>query len=171
MYVILLYTRLLLAADVSLKDFQGTYTYVPSDVDKANIQEGLDRSVAGFNLLFRPVARHILEDAAKIPHRVDMQMEPKQITLTHYRKGDVATIRGPLNQEFVGSIRSDLKHMLRWQKSRLQRLDQTDDGGREVIYRLSQDKKELRIRIKMFSPRLQNPLVYSLRYTRNPSGK
>ena len=169
MYFLLLCNQLLLAADVLLKDFHGTYTYVPSDMDRTKIQEGLDRSVAGFNVLFRPVARHILEDAAKIPHRVDMQMEPHQITLTHHRKGDVATVRGPLDQEFVGSIRSDLKHTLRWKESRLQRLDQTDDGGREVMYRLSRDKKELFIRITMFSPRLQTPLVYSLRYLRNPS--
>lgn len=169
MFVLLLFTRLLLATDVSLKDFHGIYTYVPSDADRAQIQEGLDRSVADFNVLFRPVARHILEDAAKIPYRIDMQMESNQITLNHHRKGDVATVCGPLNQEFVGSIRGDLKHTLRWKEARLQRLDQTDDGGREVMYRLSQDKKELIIRITMFSPRLQNPLVYSLRYARTPS--
>lgn len=165
MFVLLVCCQLGFANDLSMEDFQGTYVYVPTEKDKKQIQQGLERSVSDFNLLMRPVVRHVLGDAAKIASRVEIEVG-ESLTLTHYRKGEVASVKGPWDQELSSSIRSDLKHVLHWNAPKIERVDTTKDGGRKVVYSLSEDKNKLSVWIKMFSPQLQTPFVYSLTYQR-----
>ncbi|MEC7984810.1 MAG: hypothetical protein VX278_06585 [Myxococcota bacterium] len=154
------------AEEPVIDEFQGVYTYVDNETDRKNIKDGLDRTVSEFNVVFRPVVKHILNDAAKVAHRVEVQVEKENITLVHYRKGEIAQVSGPLNQDISSTIRSDMKHKVRWTENGIERLDQTKDGGREVTYQLSKDKKNLFVHIKMFSSRLRKPFEYSLTYVR-----
>jgi len=55
---------------------------------------------------------------------------------------------------------------LHWKAPKIERVDTTKDGGRKVVYSLSEDKNQLSVWIEMFSPQLQTPFVYSLTYQR-----
>ena len=154
------------ASEPSIDEFHGVYHYVSNETDRKRIREGLDRSVSEFNFVVRPVVKHILGDAAKVAHRVEVQIEKENVTLVHYRKGEVAEVSGPLDADLNSSIRKDMKHKVRWKKDHIERLDKTADGGREVTYKLSEDKKNLFLHIKMFSSRLSKPFEYTLTYVR-----
>ena len=167
----ILLSGLVQANEPSMDAMEGVYTYVDNETDRKNIQEGLDRTVSEFNVVFRPVVKHILGDAATVAHQVEVQIQQESVTLVHHRKGEIAQVSGPLDQELKSSIRSDMKHKVTWKKDQLERLDQTKDGGREVIYKLSKDKKNLFVHIKMFSSRLRKPFEYSLTYVRKLAKK
>jgi len=117
-------------------------------------------------VVLRPVVKHVLGDAAKVAHKVELRVGDKDITLVHHREGEIAEVSGPLNTELKSTIRKDMKHRVSWEKDRIERLDKTDDGGREVTYKLSNDKKNLFVHIKMFSSRLSKPFEYTLTYVR-----
>jgi hypothetical protein len=142
----------------------GTYTYLEAESDP--IRPAIDRAVARMNFITRPIARGRLTKT-NTPYR----------TLTIGRaEGNISIVtdqRAPIVSPPDGSpikwTREDgevFDVTTRWVEGALEQTFVAEDGQRKNVYVLAADGSTLEMRVTVTSPRLAEPVSYTLRYRR-----
>ena len=147
---------------------QGTSRFVARDraANRARIEAGVEKAIAGLNFLFRPFARRRLSvdrfDVGVLAFRVDRG----KVTIQH----DAHVTTSPSSGRRV-KIAEDGDVIWLSQKVEADRVLQVfemDDGKLELTYLFSPDAKVVVIHAVLRSPKLPAPVVYHLDFDRKP---
>ena len=148
-------------------DIQGTFLLVPQKSD--NVVQKVESTVARMNLFIRAFARDKIAKVARVHKKVSIALADKEISIVaddyalppaptdgsilmyHNREGDVLRLRTRLDG------------------NRLEQTFLSDKGSRTNVCELSQDGNTLQMRVVIKSDYFDEPMKYTLVYSKNPS--
>jgi hypothetical protein len=143
---------------------QGTFAYVEEGSD--NVAAAINQAVARMNFVTRPVARGRLTKTNQPYRTVVITQNGGEVSVaTDGRPAIVNRANGPA----VKWTREDgevFDVSTAVTGSRVEQTFKADDGQRVNTFTLSPDGQTMTMRVTITSPRLAEPLVYSLRYRR-----
>lgn len=153
-----------LTAGAQERSLDGTYTYLEAESDQ--IKPAIERAVARMNFITRPIARG----------RLTKTNTPYQTITIGRSDGNVSIVtdaRAPIISPPDGTpikwTREDgevFDVTTRWVEGALEQTFSAEDGQRKNVYVLGADGSRLEMRVTVTSPRLAQPLTYTLRYRR-----
>jgi hypothetical protein len=154
------------AAPTSAQDrpLDGTYTYLEAESDP--IKPAIERAVARMNFITRPVARGRLTKTNSPYQSLSIRQSNSQISIVTDQR---APIVSPGDGSPIKWTREDgevFDVTTRWVGGTLEQTFVADDGQRKNVYALGADGSTLEMRVTVTSPRLAQPLTYTLRYRR-----
>ena len=139
-------------------------SYVLVSPGRAEIDRAIETAIARMNFVTRPIARGRLR-RTNVPYgRLRVSVSPSEIVTTADDGSPVVT---PPSGTFVKWEREDGETFdvaTRWQGDTLSQTFRADDGQRDNLYTLGPDGRTLTLAVTLSSPRLPNPLRYSLTY-------
>lgn len=160
---------LLLAIDVfalEKPDFSGEW-----NIDKENsadIPSAIETCVSNTNFIIRAIARHRLKKTNTVHEKVFISTSASSITIT-FGSEVAKPVIAPVDGSVVPWERDDGEVFLVSHQLTGDRLVETfrgDDGQKEIDFSVSADGAVLTMAITASSPRLPEPLVYQLVYSR-----
>lgn len=155
-----------LGTPVSAQDrpLDGSYTYVEAESDA--IKPAIERAVARMNFITRPIARGRLTRTNQPYQSLTIRQSDGQISIITDQR---APIVSPADGSPVKWTREDGEVFDVTTRRAGGGLEQTfiaEDGQRRNVYVLGADGSTLEMRVTVTSPRLAQPLTYTLRYRR-----
>lgn len=164
--MMLLALSLLAAGDVVAQStpLQGTFVYVAEGSD--DIDRAIQQAVSGMNFITRPIARGRLKKTNAPYGSLSLSHTPSQVTVTTDGRAPIVT---PASGEPAKWTREDgevLDVSTEWQNGRLVQTFAAEDGKRVNVYSLGADGNTLSLQVTVSSPRLPEPMTYTLRYRR-----
>lgn len=144
--------------------FEGTFALAEQGSD--NIGEAINGAIGDMNFVIRQVARGRLKKT-NVPYRkISIAHSQDKITVTTDERDSVAT---PANGTPVKWKRGDGEVMqvsTEWENGKLEQTFRAEDGQRVNVYSLSGDGNILTMNVVITSPKLPDPLSYTLVYHR-----
>jgi len=145
--------------------FTGTYRYAggtqEDDARKAAIEHGVE-SMSSFT---RSTARNRINGTTQIPGSYAFSFEPGKIVVRPESRPDVISgDKGEPADYVYNGKKSRVTQTIA--EDRITQVFISDDGKRENEFTLSQDGKELKLKVTLTISRISNPIVYSLSYKR-----
>jgi len=154
------------SANVMAEDLRLEGTFVNRAPNEKPILEAIDKAVAPFNFIARPVARSRLKKSNPMITRAEFARQGAEIVVKlGVQKPVVATPGG----ETVKWTRDDgevLDVGFQWEQATLVQSFKAEDGMRYNRYTLSADNTSLTLDVTLTSPRLEKPMTYRLTLTR-----
>ena len=145
-----------------------TYTLIPDSSD--DIKAAVNQTVEHMSFVTRPIARGRLNKTNPLPQRVQVTQDQDTLAVAFDDGNPVIT---PLDGHAV-PWQSSLTHE-DYQAHAERSADTTaqvivaPDGERKNAYVFSDDGTRLTLRVTVSSHRLPRPLVYTLRFRRDPT--
>lgn len=143
---------------------QGTYAFVAAESD--DVGRAIQRATAEMNFVTRPIARGRLR-RTNVPYgTITLAQTTSQVTVTSDERAPIVT---PADGTPIRWTREDGEVFdvhTRWLDGSLEQTFAAEDGQRINLFSLSPDGRTLTMRVTVTSPRLPEPMVYSLRYRR-----
>lgn len=143
---------------------QGSFELLPEESD--DVESAIRDATARVNFALRGIARSRLR-RTNAPYRtVTIAHTTASVTIT---TDDRAPITSPSSGAPVEWTREDgevLQVSTRWEGDRLRQTFTADDGERTNIFWLVPEKNALMLEVTVTSPRLPEPLTYTLAYRR-----
>ncbi len=160
----ILYTIAPRDASAQAADFTGTYT--AADGAEQIVEQAIQQAVAKMNVIARPIARSRLKKTNS-PYRViRIEQQPAQLTFQFdHRK----PLELPADGRAIKWAREDgevLDVSARLQDGVITQTFQAEDGQRTNRFTLGPDGATMTLDVTVSSPRLPEPLAYSLDYHR-----
>ncbi|CAN5616948.1 hypothetical protein BH23GEM7_BH23GEM7_22310 [soil metagenome] len=146
------------------RSLEGSYTYLRAASD--DINQAIERGIAGMNFVTRPVARGRLRKTNEPFGAITISRTPAEVAIATDGGAPVVT---PADGSAVRWRREDGEVFQVSTALRDGVLRQTfvaDDGQRENALSLSADGDTLTMRVTVTSPRLPRPVSYRLVYLR-----
>lgn len=142
----------------------GTYTYVAAESDA--IKPAIELAVAKMNFITRPIARGRLTKTNTPYQSVEIRESDAEVAIAADSR---APIVAPADGTPVKWTREDgelFDVTIRRVNGTLEQTFIAEDGQRKNVYMLGPDGKTLEMHVTVSSPRLAQPLTYTLRYRR-----
>jgi hypothetical protein len=132
------------------------------------IKDQVEQSISEMNPAFRYIARPKLNRGSAIDSMIELKYVEGQMTIIHQNKIEKAQITVPIGKPVKSQKDRSVVHTLKWRspKSQLERIDQTRNGGRSIIYDIKDGGNTLEIKVKMFSNLIPKPIKYTLKYVK-----
>lgn len=149
----------LLAQQSSL---DGTYHLVPAESD--DIHQVIDRAVARMNFVTRPVARSRLRKTNPPYQTVHLSTSVSQVTIRIDAREPLTTPSNGTPIQWKQARGEVVDVSTEWENGILEQTFVAKDGQRVNHFSLSAGGELLHLRVTITSPRLAEPLTYTLRY-------
>lgn len=143
---------------------QGTFVYVAEGSD--DVDQAIRKATSGMNFITRPIARGRLSKTNAPYGSITLSQTPSEVTVVTDGRAPIVT---PASGEVIRWTREDgevLDVNTEWQSGSLVQTFAAEDGKRVNVYTLGPDGNTLSMRVTITSPRLPEPMVYTLRYRR-----
>lgn len=130
---------------------------------EARVNDAIGRAVAEMGFITRGVAADRLREKNPVRRTVETEVQGERITITYgdatyeTRSGDWQTVTATGEQVELLQTASD---------DAIYQTFRAPDGEKTTVYRFSPDGQRLTLDITLTSPRLPQPLRYSLQYRR-----
>lgn len=145
--------------------FAGTFRHADSAQEEEARRAAIDYAVEGMSFVIRSTARSRITATTQILGSYSFSFEPGKIIVRPQSRPEmISGDKGEPADYVYNGKRSKLTQVL--QGDRISQVFVSDDGRRENEFTLSQDGQVLRLKVTLSSPRLSNPVVYSLSYKR-----
>jgi len=144
--------------------FNGTFAYDASASE--SIDRAIEQGVAKMNFITRPVARGRLKKTNEPYKTITIAQTPTQVSITTDNRAAIVT---PANGTAIKWKREDgevLDVHTAWAEGKLVQEFDAEDGKRVNTYTLSGDGNTLTMHVTVSSPRLPQPVTYTLVYRR-----
>lgn len=150
--------------------FEGRFVYRPAASD--DVDAAIDETVSEMNFLIRGFAARRLRSTNEPYGRIVIRDRGDTVSVV---TDDRAPIEAPADGEPIRWTREDGEELtvrMRWQEGELHQAFIAEDGRRENVYALDAGTDTLRLRVRVTSGRLPEPLTYRLVYVREeePAG-
>lgn len=144
---------------------EGAFVYAPEASE--DVEAAIDAAVDDLNFIVRPIARRRLRDATEPIRRVTFEQRPGTIVIS---TGDAAnptrTAPDGTPAPWTRTNGETVDVATRWDGDMLFQTFDAEDGMRTNAYTLSADGDTLRMAVTIRSPRLPEPVEYTLVYRR-----
>lgn len=154
-----------LAAQSAAARLSGTWQLDPSRSD--NVQQAISATVRRVNVLIRGFASARLRRTNQPYQRVVLGFADNSVTI---RTDNRPPLTLPLNGTAVAWTRPEDRERLqvsaRWEGEKLVQTFRAEDGQRVNVWSVTPDGETLVLEVTVSSPRLPEPLRYTLRYRR-----
>jgi hypothetical protein len=151
---------------LTIADYHGRYRYTGGSTQTAARDAAIEVTVDALASAIRGIARRRLTGTNPIENSIEIIVAGDQVTTT-FESGVTATCTvdgGTVDARDIEG--GKLRVRVRWQNGKLVQQMQGKGGARTTVYTLSSDRKRLTVHHKITSPRLPEPLVYKLSFTR-----
>jgi hypothetical protein len=145
--------------------FQGTFT-AASDADAPRIDQAIEKAVAPMNFVTRPIARGRLKKTNPAYRVIRIEQQPTHIAIQF---DDRKPVQMPADGHAVKWTREDgevFDVSATTQAGVLTQTFKAEDGERVNRFSLSPDGSTMTLEVTITSPRLPDPVKYSLTYNR-----
>ncbi len=142
----------------------GEWDFVEERSD--DIEDRIDAAVAHMNIVVRAVARRRLRGANRPMPRLQIDYKGDNVHIV--LRPDVPTVITPKSGEVINWTREDgevVRTSTNLSSDRIRQFFDSDDGDKEVIYRLRPDGL-LSVEVTVFSERLKEPFKYTWVYSK-----
>ena len=152
------------AAPAAAQDrpLDGNYTYVAAQSD--DIKAAIEQAVRRMNFITRPIARGRLTKTNSPYQSLAITTSGSEIRIVTDQRAPIVT---PPTGAPVKWTREDgevFDVTTRWADGSLEQTFVAEDGQRKNVFVLAPDGNTLEMRVTITSPRLAQPLTYTLRY-------
>jgi hypothetical protein len=132
------------------------------------VESAINTAAAQFNFLIRGIARSRLR--AVNPVFPDIKLHYSKQSFSLSSGADELTMEGDTLEKFPFVTPKGLQVTVDQfvGEKEVKRVFHSEDGRREVIYQLAEDKSLLLVKITVHSSHLHQPMSYELRYRMNP---
>lgn len=144
--------------------FAGTYTV--ADGAEPLVEQAIERAVAKMNFVTRPIARGRLKKTNPAYRVIRIEQQPAQIT---FQFDDRKPLQLPADGRAIKWTREDgevLDVSANVQGSVITQTFQAKDGQRTNRFVLNPDGASMTLEVTVSSPRLPEPVKYSVNYSR-----
>jgi len=162
----LLLTLILIVASAAQADnpaLQGTF--VNEQQSARTIETAIEATVARMNFIKRPIARSRLKKTNEAHRRVEIQLGSSEISVAFDGRKPVQM---PANGSTIRWTREDGETFdvnAAWDGDRLVQTFKAEDGTRANAFSVAADG-QLTVQVTLTSPQLDQPLVYTLAFSR-----
>jgi hypothetical protein len=148
-------------------DFSGRYQHVGGEAEERAVREAIERTISELGWLTRRFARERLREGARIPERIEIDVDREVVTIREEDREYSAPCGGVTTLHRPKAGRVEVQHELG--PTQLSQIRSTDQGARRATYRLDDDGQRLVATVVTTSPHLPTALVYQLTYERAPA--
>lgn len=142
----------------------GKFGFTGGEAERAAVLAAIDEVVAEMNPLARAIARGRLQEANRVPERIEIGRTEDIVAIQFDDRRYEAPLDGSA-VEVVGVTGDTLTYRLSVRPERLRQSFVGDKGGRENTIGLH-GEKGMTLRVRVTSDSLPKPLVYRLSYER-----
>lgn len=140
----------------------GTYHLVQSESD--DIHQAIDRAVARMNFVTRPIARSRLRKTNPPYQTVHLSTTASQVTIRIDEREPLTTPANGTPIQWKQASGEVVDVSTEWENGTLEQTFVAKDGQRVNHFSLSPGGELLHLKVTLTSPRLAEPLIYTLRY-------
>jgi|UPI00047A13FF hypothetical protein len=145
--------------------FSGTYRYAGNAQEEEARKAAIDHAVEGMSFLIRSAARSRITATTQILSLYSFFLEPGKIRIRPQSRPEmISGDHGEPADYVYNGKRSKLTQV--FAEDRITQVFVSDDGKRQNEYTFSEEGKVMTLKVTLSSPRLTNPVVYSLSYKR-----
>jgi hypothetical protein len=140
--------------------------YSIDDAASDDINKAIEATVAKVNFILRPVARGRLRATNAQYRKVEISSNEKEVSIVF---DQLEAIKSPIDGTFVNWTREDgekLRVNITFKNGKLVQSLKAADGQRVNTFSLSAQGDKMTIQVVVTSPRIPEPLNYSLVYKR-----
>ena len=147
----------------------GDMTFKAAKSDSANqkiIDKGIQSAIEDMSFITRPIAKSKLEKTNQASKQIVVKMSGKKLVVKH---DDRAPVASPADGKKFKWTREDGEVFMVTQQATDDTITQVyyaDDGQKKMTYKFSPDSSKMTLKVKVESPKLSDPLEYSIDYAK-----
>ena len=147
--------------------FAGSWRWVGGEKEVAARDAAVEKGIESLFFAIRGIARSKIKSSVEIRQQIGFAFQNGSMTLSASGRSDVTSPEDGRVIAYKGEDGKTVKLAQAFVGERtLVQTFNADEGGRSTSFALSADGKTLRATYKIFSPKLSNPIVYTLTYQR-----
>lgn len=150
---------------IALPEKEWTYKSTKSDdANQAIINKGIEAAIEDMSFITRPIAKTKLQKTNVASKQIFIKNTAKKLTVKH---DDRAAVESPPDGKKFKWTREDGETFTVSQSATDDTITQiyySEDGQKKMTYKFSPDFSKMTLKVKVESPKLSDPLEYSIEY-------